>query len=607
MVAVNATIHKQRRDDMYKDLALARRGDFAAYIRLNGFDASGKRLVVAECHKRLMAHYSSDLTCTNCGASHCQDASRQGPDAELLPVTCPACGQENCAGPRNLHVEGPRGSGKTAFAQLWLAFRLGLDLYHDIRPQALIIGANADEAAIRCVAVAMIMRRKRHTACFGKKATPLAKHPKRNIVFKSKEPALVFAYGILGVPPGMHVDYIWLDDICNQNNTMLKPSMMKKITEKYTNVVAESDLPWSVTNFIGTPWRTGDLNSFLRKFANARPESWRRLTITSGGPDDKPPFWSFWPERFSPRTLEEKYDLDPRAYRRAFMMQEVLDEEIVFKNIHFYVQDSPDRPLTQSQKAVIGRSPILRVKPHETKWPRILALDPGFTGAESNTKNRSKSGICVFGYNLDEWRIYTFYAEEDYWAPRHLKKKVLQLCRQYRVDTLAIEKGGAQIELINWFEDRGLTVLPYNPTLYGSKELRKMPIADAVNSGQVVLRGYTPIHRRDGTQFSELTLMAVPGQSSLYEGLMIFPAELRDIVDAFEIGIRTLFDLHGQRPVVAVELDDDMPLAAHPGLMAERGDAFKPENVERAYTPSADEALLNDAFPAVTTEELAGV
>lgn len=515
-------------------IKLARQGHFLAWLSLNNYTRDSSEtmpepLELTQTHRDMIACLQADLLCPRCGRYHLSNP-------RSATIRCRRCGYKGPIGPRYHWINAPRGFGKTELAEKSFAFRIGLALYHGLTPRAFVIGGNVDEGVLRMARVKAVMRGSGNAACFGESVVPQDKQPARTLKVKGRpDTILAQAYGILSVPPGHHVDLILMDDIVDAKNTLIKPGLMYQVNDQYKNVVAKSCKPHTVQDYVGTPWRVGDVNSILREFAAEHPKQWRALKVACGGPDED--FSSPWPERFAPEDLRAEYDLDRRAYERGYMMRELDDSEIAFREIQFWTYRAKEKAKDAAHAQALMQCQTVAGSIRNKGWTIVVGVDPGFAWVMK--QGRSRCGIAVEAWSPpdDSWahgRGYLLYAHEDYMDPGTLKQEVLSLCRTYNTQYLGLENSA--VALVDWFEERGITVFPYNPidpAYGGSKGFRKLTLATDVNDGTVLMRGVA--RSSDGRPVIE----PHADVARLHEAMRLFPAQCPDILDAAEIAHMT--------------------------------------------------------------------
>jgi hypothetical protein len=558
----------------------ARAGDFLAYLRLNGFVIGStaqkpEPLRIDPVHwvpdwdggggawpnDIIHAHFA-DLICRFCGQWHGGLVygvdKRPGRDAQVYPVRCGWCGAENCAGPLRHSGISQKDIGKTLMiVDHGVAFRLGLWISRGRFPSWAVVGPNIGRAKERLAAIKEVMQRPMHEFVFGKASVPV---PKGVEVLRVRSPrglaTIATGYGAISLPNGLHADGLAWDDGCTINTSMVRPSEAQTIRLKLTSTALQGLAPWSVVDILGNVCVQGDANAFVATHAGAHPDEWTRASIFTTG-DAEHGFVSPWPERHSPAMLLRMYETDPREFCRTMMGQAVTPDEILYRDISFWVRPKwGTRDFGDEMVAYLGGKnyPVLYGEPKEFRGPKLIAVDLGFTGAEGRTQRelhgRSMTGIVVLGRDAETARLFVLYAAEDYIHPKDHLARILALAEGYGTKDVVIEAGGPQDGVIAPFERAGLHVYTYNPgakELGGrqAKELRKYPLVDWVNSGRVLLAGYATFSRIEGTQKSEFRVFPLSAQLPLYTALREYPLRQSDVHDALEIGCRKMHELYG--------------------------------------------------------------
>ena len=556
-VSKSPTISRETAEKVQALVERARAGDFGAYLQLNGFTRSStpenpRPLVAGNCHREHWRVELADLRCKTCGEYHLQDMTPRttaGPDGKprmwVPPVTCPHCGAPDCAGPLNHFDHEFRGGGKTESTAIEFVYRISLHRVRGYKCEAMIVGANQPEAMKRLALVATIMRRDGHRLAFPEVIPYAERAPGKSLRVMGDSEPTVYAYGIEGVPPGFHGDLIWLDDVCNQNNTMMRPGMMGKIVSKFENVVEYSQQPWTVMLWTGTPWRQRDLDDKMEAYARANPTDWSVLHIACGGPEDG--FTSPWPEKWPSERLKKLYAKDPLSYRRAMQLQRIADEDIVFRQIRCWISAGDDN-LRRCPPAIIDGVPMLG-NTKSLGWPIVLGLDAAFTGEDAPDKRgRSLTGIVVAALDPKTKWVFILYSWEGHVAAGDHLRVVLPIAKTYGVNLLAMEIGGALSEVVERFTSAGFMVESYNPRSKeygGSKSMRKLPVAAAFNEGRAFLGGFLGFNSEEEVHGVWKVIPITP-HLGLRDAMLSFPSQQSDVLDACEIACRVLWKYYGQ-------------------------------------------------------------
>jgi hypothetical protein len=608
----------------------ARGGDFDAYLNLNGFTRSTTkekptRLMVVP-HVRLhVDRNESHLKCKYCGHWHGQDTTPRITDLSLLeptpaalnlgisevvvggdgavhaevagqntdgtprfrlavpPATCPHCGSTNCAGPHCHFDQEFRGAGKTEMTELEIAYNISLMRIRGHKAEVMIVGANEAEGKKRLSLLAQVMLRDGHQICFPE-VRPITKKTGvgKALRFEGDAEACVYAYGIEGIPPGFHGDLIWLDDVCNQTNTMMRPGLMAKIIVKYDNVIEYSQQPWTIVYWTGTPWRVGDLDEKVDRYAETHQDEWTWHKLCCGGPEPvlnsdgsvlRQAFESPWPEKWPSSKLARLYEKDQLAYRRAMMLQRIADSDVIFHNIRLWVSIK-DKNLDKAPPELMRGVPILDIytdaetQPswkeevgkvitlfrRQKNWEAFIGLDTAYTGeAAVDKKGRSKTGVCVGLMDPKTKWVFILYSWEGWIAPGGHVAAVLPLCERYGTKTVIMEIGGALAESVERFTTAGFFVETYNlrdKAYGGSKTLRKIPVASDFNEGRAFLAGRL-VFSSDGAgedKNPRWQILPVEHHKELLDAMYLFPSRQSDRLDALEIVVRSFRRFFGLTP-----------------------------------------------------------
>jgi hypothetical protein len=588
-----------------EEIARARAGDFNAYMRLNGYMRSStakrpRRLMAAEHQKKQIRNQMAHLICKSCGKYHLQDMTpvvlpAESPEKSPLPgaspdqpiatsevavlkdgrvisgplgstpadakvkwtlaaqrVTCPHCGQVDCAGPNNHFDHEFRGAGKTELTAHEYAYIYALMRVRGMKAEGLIIGANQDEAKKRLRLVATILRRDGNFVVFPE-VRPILKSTGVGVSLRFEgddEPSL-YAYGIEGVPPGFHADLLWCDDVCNQTNTLMRPGLMIKIISKYNDVIEYSQQPWTVVFWSGTPWRENDLDHRMEQYASAHPLEWTYTKIACGGEEDG--FRSAWPEKWPPHKLRGLHERDPVSYRRAMQLHRIQDADVIFKSIRYWL-DANDPKLKDCPPELLKDVPQLRLIPMPG-WPVFIGVDTAYTGEDApSKKGRSKTGVCAATMDPETKNIFELYTWEGHVAAGGHVALVSPLCERFQTKDVMLEIGGALSETVERFTMAGYTVETYNlrDKVYGgSKTMRKIPVASDFNEGRAFIKGRI-VYTADGTVegVGQWTIEPDEAHRNLDAHMRSYPSQQFDDLDALEISLRCLRRAFGFAPAM---------------------------------------------------------
>lgn len=541
----------------------ARTGDYFAYRQVNGFTESSKGgrwspLFFGPTHKEMIQCLLSDLTCRGCGKFHLQDTTPVFvPETEMEmfpPVKCPHCGMENCAGQRSHRLAACRGLGKSTEGRHSLAYRIGLYISRDYIPEVMLLAWTKEEAKKRKRLLQDIMRRAAHRLIFPE-AVPEQKQPAEAMTVQGIDRAIAQCYGILSVPPGAHVDIAQADDVVNADNTFRTPAMMPVINDKMDNVIAYSDKPWTVIDWLTTVWRIGDADDKLEQWAVSQPDKWNNLVIAAGGPEPvhdesgkvvRKPWWSPWKERWAEDDLQRLYERDPFAYQRAMMMVRVSDADVVFRGFRFYVKTTD--PLFEAcPKEFLANVPVVD-EAETASWPGVLGVDLAYTleqDANSRSSRTCSTLVRVHPWTKDKCVICS---SGSYIPPSEQFNYIETEGIRHRKPDIEIESDKGVKELIDRLAEKGFDVDLYNPAKYGDKRMRKVPLAMDVSAGRIVFPGKLK-QVESGIGWTVVASPDISGKHSLMDDLLLYPSKVGDFLDSMEIACRIAEERYGGLPI----------------------------------------------------------
>ena len=585
----------------------ARLGDYWPYRWMNGVTRSSgadtgksrsKRfpLQLAPCHFEIAQSRMAELICKNCGCFHLQDVTPQFvaamDDQFVFPVTCPHCGQTDCAGPRNHRIAGCREVGKTQEMEVSLPYAESLCIHRGYNPSALLIGSNKEQTNARKGRLATTMARGAHWLVFPE-AVPCVKQPTETLVLESGATILT-AFGIESLPPGLHCDYIECDDVVNARVCFQVPALMIVVQQKLDDVIDYSGVPWTVLNWNTTTWRIDDPDHQLEKYAEAHSEDWVNCVIAAGGPEPqydesgnivKEPFWSPWPSRWPSAILEARYNKNHFSYERNMMMIRVSEEDVVFKRVDLYLRD--DDPLFSKCPQVILEGCHV-VKAADLKaMPRLVGYDLAFTGEQVRRsdprkyRRRSQTSSQSARINPQTKNLYLDVKYSEFLAPNEHEETIARRAMEGNYEAVGIETDKTVSELLLTLADRGVYVEQYTPSGMGSKSFRKWGPAAAFNSGRAMLPGRLHFAAVKGASYEDPQYWEVVSQTGWGQqrsDMLVFPLRETDEIDALEVLIRTANKLYG------AEADAD-PQSAVPEQNLDRVSSWRREAMQPAKEP----------------------
>ena len=541
-------VQEQKLAWLRRERLRARSGNFLAFYRYACFTRGStpqrlERLSRDAMHLDMAKSMSSFLRCAKvdpetgdmlgCGKYHLQDPIERDASQNLVSITCPHCGLEDCAGPRRAAEEGFKGRGATEMMMHFAGYLLGYYRSMGYSPTLTLIGANTTEGAERLEWIQKFMETPEFLYTFGAEAVPA--EGARGTLHMGADGALVGqSYGWESAPDGHHVSIVVVDDACNQNTSLLHPKDRELLKNKITGTVFQGVEPWTVILYLSNSWVAGDVTSELRSQAKESPGRWKWSRRFMGGPPD---FKSPW-TKFTSDFLAGEYRSNRRAFERGFMGKEISEEEIAFRDIRYWVSGS-DQTYEWSRRLCKGLPTLDGHNLRSLSWPKVFSIDPGFSKSKDK-KGRSKTGWVSLTMNPDTGQVFVLYADCRFMPPEDLVKTVRENTAKFGCTFVVPESGGPQNYFVMDLQREGFQV-ETEARPKGAKDLRKWDIAAAVNEGRVLIRGY-PI-QGDGKAPGKVECYT-GGMQLLETAMRTFPLE-SDLLDAFENGLRTMWARFG--------------------------------------------------------------
>ena len=562
-----------------KHARAARAGDYLSYRALNGYTESsaGARwspLHTGKEHLRMIRDRTADLRCKKCGKYHCQN---QTPvydpelDIEVAPaVTCPNCGLKDCAGQRFHRIAAFRGMGKSTEGRMELGYRTSLYIHRDYVPEMALVGANEDEAHKRQRLVVNVMRRPAHRVIFPR-AVP---RPNQNVSFvrvQGIDQAVIVFYGIESIPPGMHPDAWYFDDVVNEHNTFAVPAKMETVRSKMNNVVNFAMKPWSTLDWDTTVWRVDDPDHDLERESEQHPDVWTNFVSACNGPqarDGKPAWFCPWQEMFLVKVLQRLWDRDELAYRRSMMLERVTAQDICFQRASAYITDR-DPLLGSCPSEFLKECHVIRYD-EMLSWPHVAGWDLGFTAEDKADRKRSKTAGATLA--MDPARKIKYFRDilAVFIAPSEHEGLIEKKAHDFRNADIFIETDKTVTEIVERLRSRNLMVDTYNPSTLGDKKMRKFPVAADFNSGRAMLPGCLKCHAgSDPTNPSSWEVVLTREGAKAWNAMRVFPSRTGDVLDAIEIADRMAEQYYGgdPEPEVAEKTAEQVPALGTWGAM----------------------------------------
>lgn len=521
--------------EIVRAVKAAREGDFWAYFPFVAYNQRSQERIPYELtpeHRRMYRAHLAHLTCKRCGEWHMQswvpkyDAALGAP--RVAPVTCPKCGLEDCAGPKDHFIHAPRGFGKTEAASICGVYHGALMQHRGYRGESLVVGSNLPEGRKRLAIRVQFTRTPGHRLCFPRFQTA-KRHPGQVAALKGEETPSLFAYGIESLPPGAHAEEINPDDVVNERG-MTHPAIAVMVESKTTNVIDYSKQPWTVLNWDGTPWAEGDADDRLEKHVNARPDDWTKCVVAVTG--TYPNFISPWPSKWDNAALCRLWEKNEFAFRRAMMMERIRACDRLWHTVGLWVY--ADERLREKLPASEAGAVLWLDRKQVEGLRRVLALDPAFTDKTKPTKGRSQTAIDITGIDPDTHLRYALFSWSDFVSPGKHIEIVADRAQEYRVEQVCIEKDKMTDETAEALRAKGLSVDTYSPAALGGKHMRKEPVASAYNNRLAFIHGCIVYEN------GKVVVRPISSHLKLYECMLGYPGveEGMDLLDAHEISMR---------------------------------------------------------------------
>jgi hypothetical protein len=526
----------------------SRSGNFLAFYRYACFTDEStpqrlERMGQDEMHLDMARAMTSFLRCARvdeatgetlgCGKYHLQDPIARDANQNLIPIKCPYCGLEDCAGPQRVGEEGFKGRGATLMMKKVVAYMVGYLRSLGYSPKATLIAANFTEGAERLEWINKTMKTPEYLYTFGHEAVP-AEGARGTLHIGPEESLVGQAYGWESAPDGHHVDIVVVDDACNQNTSMLNPKDRELLKNKIIGTAFQGIQPWTLILYLSNAWVEGDVTSELHNQAKKSPQRWRWTRRFMGGPPD---FRSPW-KKFTPAFLEGEYNAHRRAFERGFMGKRISEDEIAFREIHYWVGEH-NRTYSWAKRLCEGYPALDDHSLRLLDWPKVYAIDPGFSKSK-DTKGRSMTGRVAITMNPETGQGYTLFAACGMMALDSglLIQTVRDDTEKFGCTVVVPEGGGPQNLFPDLLEKAGFQV--YAKTPEGAKSARKWDIAAAVNEGRILLRGWP----MQGDGKAPGRVECYNGQEVLEQAMRNYPME-SDVLDAFENAWRQMWALYG--------------------------------------------------------------
>jgi predicted phage terminase large subunit-like protein len=307
-----------------------------------------------------------------------------------------------------------------------------------------------------------------------------------------------FAIGVGGAVTGKGADLLIIDDPHSEQEAALaatNPEIYDKVYEWYTSGPRQRLQPGGAIVIVMTRWGLRDLTGQVVKNALQRGgDEWEVIEFPAILPSGNP----LWPEFWSLDELSAlKEELPNSKWQAQYQQQPTSEEGAIVKREWWKVWEKDEPP----------RCDFI-----------IQSWDTAY-----ETTNRSDYSAST------TWGVWTTEEGEtniillDAWKARleffELKKRVLELYKEYEPDALIVEKKVSGISLYQELRRMGVPVAEFTPSKGNDKITRLNSVSDIIQSGRV----WVP-----NTRWSE----------ELIDEIAAFPAgEHDDYVDATTLAL----------------------------------------------------------------------
>ena len=277
-----------------------------------------------------------------------------------------------------------------------------------------------------------------------------------------------FAIGVGGTVTGKGADLLIIDDPHSEQEAALAagdPSVYDKVFEWYTSGPRQRLQPGGSIVVVMTRWAKRDLTGrILQSMVDRDGDEWEIIELPAILPSEKP----LWPEFWSFAELEKLRNVLPISKWSAQYQQNPTSEE----------------------GAIIKRD-MWKIWPDEVPPACDYLIQSWDTAFEKN--NRADYSACttwgVFYHpnaqGVSKANIIMLDAFKERMEFPDLKKKALEMFKQWNPDTLIVEKKAAGAPLIYELRKMGIPLSEYTPSKGSDKIARVNAISDLFASGAV--------------------------------------------------------------------------------------------------------------------------
>lgn len=262
----------------------------------------------------------------------------------------------------------------------------------------------------------------------------------------SKDPS-VQAIGIGGPINGSRVDKMYLDDVCDFENTRSVDAMHK--LEAWWDTTASTRITQDgQVIVVGTPWDNMDL---MHKLSDRPGFTSLRFPAVLNA-DDPPELWEpAWPAQWPVKRLQDVYrNTTPAAFARKYLVKISSKESSRFKQewLDLMIKNGKDYAYFTKSPVSGGRA-----------WPTFTGVDLGVGQDENHDLT------CFFTIAIEPGTRRRVVCDIDYgrWTGPDIIKKIADKQRAFS-SIIVVESNGAQRYLAQFSAAQGVAVRPYYTT-----------------------------------------------------------------------------------------------------------------------------------------------
>ena len=358
----------------------------------------------------------------------------------------------------------------------------------------------------------------------------------------------VEALGIMSSGAGGRCDLMILDDIIDEKNAILNPSMKQKVLRRLQLEWLPLRVKGARTWCIFTPWAEDDANAYLKKNSG-----WFYLKYAHGTLED--PYHSIFPEICSDAMLKQfRLDMGESLYNLAYRCMTMAPDSVPILPEHLVMYDQ------------------FTLTPQKVAESKVfLVVDPS-TGKKLHKGDLDYTGLVIFLLWLSpdrkQYQIFVVEAFQCRIPKALIARHAWTLAEQWQAEAILGEDEGMQVTTDDLKEERRQNFKHLNQikvisvsSKNQSKGQRLLDVTKYLNLPEGVdpVVYFHPKAIEAGPQPFQLQLpdgTYREGLRDLREQLLSFPTKHDDIMDPFVHGIRWMEPkyLQGKKAAAQTEI-----------------------------------------------------